>query len=61
VTPLPGYFDRLVGYAVEARWGRRPLTRVEAAAQARHRQPRRALPAVPVMAPAAAPATARRP
>ena len=31
VTPLPGYFDRLVDYAVTAQWGRRPLTRVQAA------------------------------
>lgn len=44
VTPLPDYFDRLVGYAVTAQWGRRPLTRVEAVAQARRRQPARAMP-----------------
>lgn len=28
--PLPGYFDRLVGYAQLAQWGQRPLSRVEA-------------------------------
>lgn len=31
VTPLQEYFDRLVGYAVAAQWGRKPLTRVAAA------------------------------
>ncbi|MDO8213335.1 SDR family oxidoreductase [Conexibacter sp. CPCC 206217] len=55
VTQLPGYFDRLVRYAVTAQWGRRPLTRVEAAAQARRRQPRLAMP---VALPAAAHASA---
>jgi thioester reductase-like protein len=28
--PLAGYFDRLVGFAQLARWGRRPLSRVDA-------------------------------
>lgn len=53
VTPLQDYFDRLVGYAVTAQWGRRPLTRVEAAAQARRRQPRVIVPPAPLLAPAA--------
>lgn len=52
VTPLSGYFDRLVGYALTAQWGRRPLTRVEAAAIAR-RQPRFATPPATLAHPAA--------
>jgi hypothetical protein len=52
VTPLHGYFDRLVGYALTAQWGRRPLTRVEAAARAR-RQPRFAAPPSPIAHPTA--------
>ncbi len=52
VTPLSGYFDRLVGYAVTAQWGKRPLTRVEAAANAR-RQPRFATPPTTLAHPAA--------
>lgn len=52
VTPLHGYFDRLVGYALTAQWGRRPLTRVEAAARAR-RQPRFAAPPATLAHPAA--------
>jgi long-chain acyl-CoA synthetase len=53
MTPLHGYFDRLVDYAVAAQWGRRPMTRVEAAANARRRQTRlaaRAASAVPAAA-----------
>ena len=52
VTPLDGYFDRLVDYALAAQWGKRPLTRVEAAARAQRRRPRPALPPTPVPAPA---------
>jgi thioester reductase-like protein len=52
VTPLHGYFDRLVGYALTAQWGKRPLTRVEAAAIAR-REPRFASPPAPLAHPAA--------
>ncbi|ADB53344.1 SDR family oxidoreductase [Conexibacter woesei] len=54
VTPLPGYFDRLVGYAVTAQWGRRPLTRVQAAAEAQRRRPRVAVPPAGASAGAAA-------
>jgi long-chain acyl-CoA synthetase len=60
VTQLQDYFDRLVGYAVTAQWGRRPMTRVEAAAQARRRHPRRpTAPLPPLVASAAAAAGAR--
>jgi long-chain acyl-CoA synthetase len=35
--PLPDYFGRLVAFAEAAQWGRRPLTRVDAAGAARRR------------------------
>ena len=41
-TPLRTYFDRLVEFALAAEWGRRPIPRASAAAQAlRRAEPRR--------------------
>jgi hypothetical protein len=54
VTPLQGYFDRLVGYAVTAQWGRRPLTRVQAAERAAQVRRRHARLTMPLPAAAAA-------
>ncbi|ADB50944.1 SDR family oxidoreductase [Conexibacter woesei] len=40
MPPLHDYFQRLVDYAVAAHWGERPLSRVDAAREALHRERR---------------------
>jgi len=39
VTPVEGYFDRLLDYAIDARWGRAAVGRAEAQARAGGDQP----------------------
>ena len=54
-APLPDYFDRLVDYALLARWGARPIGRAEALDALPRERPSGARPVAGVVEPAALP------